>query len=333
MKAVYKQLLEKSLGAALSAIEVYNKPDFRHREECFVILLVNAWELLLKAKILQDSGNRLSSLYVRSGNRYKRTRTGNYLTIELLGAMQKVGLDPMVIDNLTSLVEIRDTAVHFYNDDGVRYVVYTLGVAALRNYQSVIKQWFGRSLTEYHFFILPLGFAHCFKTFRSIDLEASPVAVANLIKSVAETQERVKDGGTFFFACEIATEMKSAKKFATGADLTVRIDQSATDAVAVIKEVKRKLDQYPLSYRELVARTKKDVPTAKEGMIQAVMKKHKVRGNEAYSSYSLRTKAHEDSYLRTGKLPAGTACIYNEDAVRFIVQKVQEELRAAAGGT
>ena len=50
MKAVYKQLLEKSLGAALSAIEVYNKPDFRHREECFVILLVNAWELLLKAK-------------------------------------------------------------------------------------------------------------------------------------------------------------------------------------------------------------------------------------------------------------------------------------------
>ena len=332
MKAVYKELLDKSLGASLSAIEVYNKPDFKYREECFVILLVNAWELLLKAKILKDSGNKLSSLYVRQAHRYKRTRTGNYLTIELLGAIQKVGLDPTVIENLTSLVEVRDTAVHFYNDDGVRYVVYTLGVAALRNYQTLVKQWFGRSLTAYHFFILPLGFAHCFKTFRSIDLEASPAAVANLIRSVAETQEQTKGGGEFFFACEIATELKSAKKFASGtADLTVRIDQAATDSLVVIKEVKRTLDQYPLSYRELMEKIKKELPQAKEGLIQSVMKKQKVRGNEAYSAFSFRTKAHEDSYLRSGKLPTGTACIYNEDAVRFLIQKVQEELPASPG--
>jgi len=64
MKAIYKQLVDKSIAAALAAIEVYNKPDFRYREESFVILLVNAWELLLKAKILKDSKNRLSSLYV-----------------------------------------------------------------------------------------------------------------------------------------------------------------------------------------------------------------------------------------------------------------------------
>ena len=53
MKAVYKCLLDKSLAAALAAIEIYNKPDFKYREESFVILVVNAWELLLKAKILK----------------------------------------------------------------------------------------------------------------------------------------------------------------------------------------------------------------------------------------------------------------------------------------
>jgi hypothetical protein len=30
MKAVYKQLVDKSVAAALAAIEVYNKPDFRY---------------------------------------------------------------------------------------------------------------------------------------------------------------------------------------------------------------------------------------------------------------------------------------------------------------
>ena len=44
----YKSLLDKSLAAAVSAIEVYNKPDFKYREETFAILMVNAWELLLK---------------------------------------------------------------------------------------------------------------------------------------------------------------------------------------------------------------------------------------------------------------------------------------------
>jgi hypothetical protein len=334
MKAVYKTLLDKSIAAALSAIEVYNKPDFKYREECFVILLVNAWELLLKAKILKDSKNKLASLYVRHAHRYKKTRTGNYLTIELLGAIQKVGPDVIVIDNLTSLVDIRDTAVHYYNDDGMRYVVYTLGVAALRNHQTLISQWFDRSLTEYHFFILPLGFAHCFKTFRSIDLDNSPPAVANLIRAVAETQEQAKESKEFFFACEIAAELKSAKKFATEkADLTVKVDQTAEGAVLVVKELKRTLDQYPLSYRELMDKIKTKVPHIKEGHIHSVMKKQRIRGNKDYSAFNFRTKAHEDLYLRTGRIPSSTACIYNEDAVRFLIQKIIEEHPAPASKT
>jgi len=54
-KARHHSLLEKSIQAALSAIEVYNKPDFKYREESFSILMVNAWEVLLKAKILKDN--------------------------------------------------------------------------------------------------------------------------------------------------------------------------------------------------------------------------------------------------------------------------------------
>ena len=56
-------MLEKSVAAMLSAIEIYNKPDFKYREETFSVLCINAWELLLKAKVLNLASNRIASLY------------------------------------------------------------------------------------------------------------------------------------------------------------------------------------------------------------------------------------------------------------------------------
>lgn len=327
MKAVYKQLVDKSVAAALAAIEVYNKPDFRYREESFVILLVNAWELLLKAKILKDSKNRLSSLYIHFGTnnrKIKRSRTGNPLTIELFGAMQKLSLDPVVSENLSSLVEIRDTAVHFHNDDGVRYVVFTLGVAALRNYQHLAKEWFKKSLASYHFYILPIGFSHSFQTFRLLDASSTPPAVANLFKGVADAQTNASTNGPFYFACEITTELKSAKKFADAADMTVKVDQNAKDAAVVITQLKRKLDQYPLSYTELVERVRKAIPGVKTSLVAEVIKKHKLKENESFAAYSFSTKAQEQAYEKSKVLPKGVRSIYNEDAVRFTVQKIQE---------
>ena len=58
-------LLEKSIAACISGIEIYNKPDFKYREETFTILMINAWELLLKAKILKDNKNNIQSIYIK----------------------------------------------------------------------------------------------------------------------------------------------------------------------------------------------------------------------------------------------------------------------------
>lgn len=324
MKAIYKQLIDKSISAAIAAIEVYNKPDFKYREESFVILLVNAWELLVKAKILKDGKNRLSALYVRNGRRYKKSRTGIPLTVELLWAMKKVNCPLEVTDNLEALVEIRDTAVHFFHDDDLRYVVYTLGVAALRNYQTLCKSWFSRSLASYNFYIMPIGFSYNFRTLKMLEVQRTVPVITNLIKSVTEAQERAEKGdGTFFFACEIATELKSAKKFATGGDLTVRIDQNAKEGAVVITQTKKKLDVYPLSYTELVQNVKRQVPGVKTGAIDGIIKSHKVKSNPDLAAYSFRTKMQEDAFVKGGKLPKGITSIYKEEAVRFIVQRLQ----------
>ena len=52
MRSRARQMLDKSVSSMLSAIEIYNKPNFLYREELFTILIVNAWELFLKSKIL-----------------------------------------------------------------------------------------------------------------------------------------------------------------------------------------------------------------------------------------------------------------------------------------
>ena len=109
----------------LSAIEVYNKPDFAYREETFAVLAVNAWELLLKARILQIERNRIGSILEFERRRKadgtlstkwyrKKNRSGNQLSVGLLKALNLLvnqygdDVDPLVRANLEMLTEIRD---------------------------------------------------------------------------------------------------------------------------------------------------------------------------------------------------------------------------------
>jgi hypothetical protein len=91
MKSRASSLLDKSVAAMLAAIKVYNKPNFPHRTDTFSILAFNAWELLLKARILQLDSNRIQAITVyehrqnangkQSAKLYKKkSRAGNYVT-------------------------------------------------------------------------------------------------------------------------------------------------------------------------------------------------------------------------------------------------------------
>ena len=92
------------------------------------------------------------------------------------------------------------------------------------------------------------------------------------------------------------TELKSAKRFAAPADLTVKIDQSGAGTVTVITQTKKKLDQYPLSYTEFVAQIKKTLPSMKLKDLFAVMKEINLKNDPTYADYSFRTKAQEVAY-------------------------------------
>jgi hypothetical protein len=58
------RVLQSAEAALMSAIEIYNKPAFAYREERFAILALNVWELLLNAKLLEVSKNKLLCLNI-----------------------------------------------------------------------------------------------------------------------------------------------------------------------------------------------------------------------------------------------------------------------------
>lgn len=98
----HKALLSKSIDACLAAIEIYNKPDFRYREEAFSILMINAWELLLKARIIQQNRGSQRSIEIRrartkaDGSKTTRkypvtNRSGNRVTVSIDEALRILG--------------------------------------------------------------------------------------------------------------------------------------------------------------------------------------------------------------------------------------------------
>lgn len=170
-----RRILQKAEAALIAAIEIYNKPYFQYREETFAILALNAWELLLKAKLLEANGNDARSLFVyetrkRKGGTstkkqyLKRNRSGNIQTHSLSGCLillekAKVDVPSHVRKNLDALTEIRDNAVHYLvASPSLERRVLAVGTACVSNFVKLASAWFGAALSGYKLHLMPLGF-------------------------------------------------------------------------------------------------------------------------------------------------------------------------------
>lgn len=164
-KFFFNVLLKKSVAAGVTAIEVYNKPDFKFREESFSILMVNAWELLLKARILQLNHDRKESIYIKSKSEVVLSPSGNPKTISITKAvaiLQSYGeINSIIADNIQLLILIRDECVHFISEDNELSVkVQRLGTASLKNFMTLAMKWFDFNFNQFNFYLMPVSFYH-----------------------------------------------------------------------------------------------------------------------------------------------------------------------------
>jgi hypothetical protein len=257
--AISRDLAEKSIQAAVAAIEVYNKPNFSYREESFSLLMTNAWELLLKAKWVLDHREQIESLYDSvvdpAGNRVPKTnRSGNpmshgvtYLSSRLVDTNS--GFERGCHDNILALVEIRDNAAHFFTKDlylGRR--VLEVGTASLRNYLLLAAEWFQIDLSSYNFFLMPISFYHGFEAVEPVSRGHYTSHVQKLLAFLDDLESRDVGGN-----CRQHVALRLETKLVRGKDSTSVAFRWTDDPSAPALTVREEdvLKNYPLTYREL----------------------------------------------------------------------------------
>jgi hypothetical protein len=262
----YKPFVDKSVGAALSAIEIYNKPDFNYREETFAILMINAWELLLKGQLIKANGSKLRAIYEmtnkigKKGNKLKTltpvlNRSGNPKTIGLPKCLTlcnepPISLKKEISENIFLLMEIRDAAIHFRNDDKhLSKKVFEIGTASLKNYLTLISDWFNYDLSKYNFYLMPISFFHEFEFAESYSVTKKKVQVDNLLKYIAIKEQEMPSNVENSYNISLQLETKFVKSSSSEAILY----QYSNDPTAIKINVKEEdaLKGYPFDYSKL----------------------------------------------------------------------------------
>jgi len=210
----------------LAAIEIYNKPQIEYRDECFLILLVNAWELFLKA-ILSKNKQRIF---------YPKKRDEAYRTLSIQDALHKakdffppdIPFEP-VARNIEMLTTHRNNAIHFYNQQDLSVIIYGLAQTSIINYKDLMLSVFGIDIAnEMTLSLLPLAFGTYPDPIEFLQRAKSDPprnkAVAQFLRRLSQATEELEEQNldTSRFLTVFAVKLSSVKKVSS-ADIVVGV--------------------------------------------------------------------------------------------------------------
>lgn len=251
-----KRLVDNSLAAMLAAVEVYNKPKMTYRDEVTVMLIVNAWELALKATLRQK--NRSIFYTKQRGERYRSITIDDALGRVNANKLWPAEVDgPAVMANVKALTEYRDRAIHLYNAVGLGAVIYPFLQQNILNYRDFMFAKFKKDLADSMTWqLLPLGAKAPADAvqFMKVDRNATMVSeVEEFINELRHFMDDAQAAGSDMgrVAAVYDIHLQSQKKL-TSADLVVAVSPTADGQIAI-----RKTDPnqtHPYSATELLAK-------------------------------------------------------------------------------
>lgn len=251
----------------LAGIEVYNKPRFPYRDEAFSVLAINAWELLLKARLLQLNRNRIGIITAKerrtnrdgtpSATQYiKRNRAGNPMSIGLFASFDRLVNDfddsiPLAVRrNLEALCEIRDNSVHFVNTNPETEMrVNEIGSAATRNYLTITRLWFAVDFSEHNLSLMPLTFMRSFNRADAVLVSGEEQRFIEYITQLAADD----DDDDFSVSLHVDVSLKRSKD----ADAQRFSMSNDPNAISIRVDEQNIRETYPWDYKILTARLSK----------------------------------------------------------------------------
>lgn len=272
MKKLSNRIIEKSLNATLAALEIYNKPECNYREENFCILIVNAFELLFKAKILKDNNEDVKKLYVyyypknKSGGNskkkaIKKNRIGQPFTIDIIECIKLLESRGIISNNLKEninlLIEIRDNAIHLINNNSLKIKLYKICAASIRNYALLIEKWFPEiDIKKINFFITPLNFSEATENYSTINLNVAQRSFLNYIEIASNTSNEQDE-----YDLLINVDVKFVKNSVDESVLLKYAKEGKKIEIELTEDMFKKM--YPFDNKQIIEKIKERKPDIK----------------------------------------------------------------------
>ena len=219
---IAKSLLNNSISAMISTIEIHNKPEIKYRYETVVLLLLNSWELLLKS-YLYKFHNKVK-IFEKNG----RTKPfENCLNI----VSQKIGSEfNPTKENLEVLYDYRNQTAHFYIEE-INPILYSLVSKSIIFYNQFILNNFNIDLAQSSdLILLPIGFKRPISPIDYISNESvnknSSEEVKQFLRTIVDSTKRLNSQNideTIFV--EFRMNLTSVNR-TKNADLIAGIDNS-----------------------------------------------------------------------------------------------------------
>lgn len=261
----YEKLVERSLDAFTLALEVYNRPSMKNRVEAFTIMMVNAWELLLKSEILKVEG-------------YDKIFYDDDRSLSVSDALKRrlQEKDPVRI-NLETLVDLRDQAVHLLIPE-LQPQLSRLFQATVLNYQTRYKNEMGNApLAGQSVGMLSLVLDGPKPEIALIQKQYGKHTANSVSKFINRFDKTAKEVDSTEFSIPIDYRLALVKR-EDESDLSLSVGDEGEGAIIITKTKDPELT-HPYHQKEALDEINKrqDIAFIKSGAFQAVLSKHRLK--------------------------------------------------------
>ncbi len=307
------RLLEKAKEAFVVAIELYNKPTIRYRTEGFSFFICNAWELMLKAHMINAFGEQ-SIYYHDNPSR----------TLSLEACIRKVFTNekaPMRL-NLEKIVELRNTSTHFIVEE-YEMVYIPLFQACIFNFIEKMDQFHSIDMTE----VIPQNFltlSVSMKALNDAELRAKyPGQIAEKLVRVREQINPMIYENNQGFAIRIDHYHYITKNPSKATEI-VRVDKSSDTAVQIIKELQDPNEVFKYNAKKLVSEVNSRLKRAGIKLrFRGADKQFTTTDLQLFCKYFGIKANPKLCYIY--KTPSSPLYSYSIQAIDFIVEEIKKD--------
>ncbi len=303
------KLLEKSMEAFIMGIEIYNKPTIKYRIEGFSFFIINAWELMLKAKFLNEN----KSIY------YKNEPQRTYSISKLVSLVYPDKYTKIRL-NLEKIIDLRNISTHYITED------YELKYAPL--FQACVLN-FCDEILRYHNIDISTIIPQNFLTISAnrtelnnedIRLKYPPEIAEKLISQANELDVLSEEYDSNKFAIKVEHNFfitKSKEK----ANFTIKIDKNSKTKANIIKELKDPSNTHKYSFNNIVT------------VVNERLKKNKIKigYDKGFNAYVLNliikfyNIKQNEKYAYKHTIGETEQYTYSQQFVEFIVNEIKKD--------